>query len=187
MSSRSRNSVFAATAVHRLDSAKLFRIALDAAPPGSTLHAVADEGVPTRAIAGVIGRHLDVPVVSVPVEQAPGHFTWLAGFFGLDAPASSALTRQVIGWQPTHAGLLDDLDEGHYFLASAARPSAQARHALGSQTLGPPDAAVAVRLRPGGVSSRGRRRCGAARATPPGRHEIPWKRMPSHERTLMLI
>ena len=102
-------------AVHRLDSAHLFRLALENAPPGSTLHAVADEGVPIRAVAEVIGRHLDVPVVSIPPEQAAGHFTWLGGFIGLDAPASSALTRELLGWQPTQPGLLDDLDKGHYF------------------------------------------------------------------------
>ena len=65
--------------------------------------------------AEVIGRHLDVPVVSIPPEQAAGHFTWLGGFIGLDAPASSALTRELLGWQPTQPGLLDDLDKGHYF------------------------------------------------------------------------
>jgi nucleoside-diphosphate-sugar epimerase len=102
-------------AVHRLDSAHLFRLALENAPAGSTLHAVADEGVPIRAVAEVIGRHLDVPVVSIPPEQAAEHFTWLGGFIGLDAPASSALTRELLGWQPTQPGLLDDLDKGHYF------------------------------------------------------------------------
>jgi nucleoside-diphosphate-sugar epimerase len=102
-------------AVHRLDSAHLFRLALEKAPAGSTLHAVADEGVPIRAVAEVIGRHLEVPVVSIPPEEAAGHFTWLGGFIGLDAPASSALTRELLGWQPTQPGLLDDLDKGHYF------------------------------------------------------------------------
>src|ERR1022692_4859977 len=102
-------------AVHRLDSAHLFRLALENAPAGSTLHAVADEGVPIRDIAEVIGRHLDVPVVSIPAEQAAEHFTWLGGFIGLDAPASSALTRELLGWHPTQPGLIDDLDKGHYF------------------------------------------------------------------------
>ncbi len=102
-------------AVHRLDSAYLFRLAVEQAPAGSTLHAVADEGVPIRDVAEVIGRHLDVPVVSVPAEQAAGHFTWLGGFIGLDAPASSALTRDLMGWQPTQPGLIEDLDKGHYF------------------------------------------------------------------------
>ncbi len=107
-------------AVHRLDSGHLFRLALEKAPAGSTLHAVADEGVPIRAVAEVIGRHLDVPVVSIPPEQAAGHFTWLGGFIGLDAPASSTLTRELLGWQPAQPGLLDDLDKGHYFVTPAA-------------------------------------------------------------------
>ncbi len=107
-------------AVPRLDSAHLFRLALEQAPAGSTLHAVADEGVPIRDIAGVIGRHLDLPVVSISAEDAAGHFTWLADFLALDSPASSALTRELIGWQPTQPGLIDDLDQGHYFHNPAA-------------------------------------------------------------------
>ena len=102
-------------AVHRLDSAHLFRLALERAPAGSTLHAVADEGVPIRDIAEVIGRHLDVPLVSVAPEDAGEHFSWLGSFIGLDSPASSALTRELLGWQPTQPGLIDDLDKGHYF------------------------------------------------------------------------
>ena len=102
-------------AVHRLDSALLFRLAVEKAPAGSTLHAVADEGVPVRDIAEVIGRQLNVPVVSIAPEDAPGHFTWLAGFLGLDSPASSALTRELMGWQPVHPGLIEDLGKGHYF------------------------------------------------------------------------
>ncbi len=102
-------------AVHRFDAAGLFRLALDGAPAGSILHAVADEGVPVRDIATVIGRHLDVPVVSVAPEDAAAHFTWLADFLAWDSPASSALTRALLGWQPTHIGLIDDLDEEHYF------------------------------------------------------------------------
>jgi nucleoside-diphosphate-sugar epimerase len=102
-------------AVHRLDSAHLFRLALEQAPAGSTLHAVADEGVPIRAIAEVIGRHLDVPVVSISAEDAGAHFTWLAHFLAADSPASSTLTRELLGWHPTHPGLIDDLEKGHYF------------------------------------------------------------------------
>jgi nucleoside-diphosphate-sugar epimerase len=102
-------------AVHRLDSAHLFRLALEKAPAGSTLHAVADEGVPIRDIAEVIGRHLNLPVVSIAPEDAAGHFAWLAGFVAIDSPASSALTRDLLGWQPTHPGLIEDLDKGHYF------------------------------------------------------------------------
>ena len=102
-------------AVHRLDAAQLFRLALEQAPAGSTLHAVADEGVPIREIAEVIGRQLDVPARRSPPDDAGEHFGWLAGFIGLDSPASSELTREMIGWQPTQPGLIDDLDRGHYF------------------------------------------------------------------------
>jgi nucleoside-diphosphate-sugar epimerase len=104
-------------AVHRLDAAVLFRLAVAGAPAGSTLHAVADEGVPIRDVAGVIGRHLDLPVVSIPAEQAGAHFTWLGGFLGIDGPASSAQTRALLGWEPAQAGLIADLEEGHYFRA----------------------------------------------------------------------
>ena len=102
-------------AVHRADAARLFRLALEKAPAGSVLHANAEEGVPIRAIADVIGRHLDLPVASVTAENAAGHFGFLAGFLGLDGPVSSAATRELLGWQPTHPGLIDDLNEGHYF------------------------------------------------------------------------
>jgi nucleoside-diphosphate-sugar epimerase len=107
-------------AVHRLDSAHLFRLALEGAPAGSTLHAVADEGVPMRDIAEVIGRHLQVPVVSIAPEDAGQHFAWMAGFVALDSPASSALTRELLGWQPVQPGLIDDLDQGHYFRSPSA-------------------------------------------------------------------
>jgi nucleoside-diphosphate-sugar epimerase len=102
-------------AVHRLDSARLFALAVDSAPAGSTLHAVEDEGVPIRDVADVIGRHLDVPVASISPEDAGEHFTWLARFIGADSPASSALTRELLHWQPVQPGLIDDLDQGHYF------------------------------------------------------------------------
>jgi nucleoside-diphosphate-sugar epimerase len=102
-------------AVHRLDSAHLFCLALEQAPAGSTLHAVAEEGVAIRDIAEVIGRHLDVPTVSISPEDAGEHFTWLAGFLGLDSPVSSALTQELLGWQPVRPGLIADLDQGHYF------------------------------------------------------------------------
>jgi nucleoside-diphosphate-sugar epimerase len=107
-------------AVHRLDAAHLFRLALEKAPAGSVLHAVADEGVPIREIAEVIGRHLDVPVASIPPEQAGEQFGFLAGFVGIDAPASSELTRELLGWQPAHPGLIDDLDKGRYFDSPSA-------------------------------------------------------------------
>lgn len=102
-------------AVHRLDSARLFRLALEKAPGGSTLHGVAEEGVQIREIAEVIGRHLNLPVVAISPEEAGGHFAWLADLLALDSPASSALTRELLGWQPSQVGLIDDLDQGHYF------------------------------------------------------------------------
>jgi len=107
-------------AVHRQDAAHLFRLALEVAPAASVLHAVADEGVPVRAIAEVIGRHLSVPVVAIAPEDAGAHFGFLAGFLGLDSPASSALTRALLAWQPTRLGLITDLDQGHYFATPSA-------------------------------------------------------------------
>jgi nucleoside-diphosphate-sugar epimerase len=107
-------------AVHRLDSARLFRLAVEQAPAGSTLHAAAEEGVPIRDVAEVIGRRLSLPVISVAAEDAGEHFSWMGGFIGLDAPASSALTRELLGWQPTQVGLIEDLDQGHYFRAPVA-------------------------------------------------------------------
>jgi nucleoside-diphosphate-sugar epimerase len=107
-------------AVHRLDSAHLFKLAVEQAPAGSTLHAVAEEGVPVRDIAEVIGRHLSLPVASIEPEDAREHFTWLAEFLSADSPASSKLTRELLGWRPSQAGLLKDLDEGHYFRAASA-------------------------------------------------------------------
>ncbi len=106
-------------AVHRLDAARLFRLAVEKAPAGSVLHGVAEEGVPIRDIAEVIGRHLGLPVTSVAPEAAPDHFTWLSRFLGLDAPSSNTLTRELLGWQPTQPGLLEDLEEGHYFRTPA--------------------------------------------------------------------
>ena len=102
-------------AVHRLDSARLFRLALESAPAGSTLHAVADEGVPIRAIAEVIGRHLELPVLSISPDDAAGHFGFLGALLAMDCPASSEATREMLGWQPTHPALIADLDQGHYF------------------------------------------------------------------------
>jgi nucleoside-diphosphate-sugar epimerase len=102
--------------VHRLDAARLYRLALEKAPAGSVLHAIADEGVPTRDIAGIIGRHLNLPVVSVAPEEAGEDFGWIGAFFAIDAPASSALTQERLGWKPTHPGLVDDLEQGHYFV-----------------------------------------------------------------------
>jgi len=103
------------SAVHRLDAAHLFRLALESAPAGTRLNAIGDEGVPFRDIAGVIGKHLDVPVVSLSREEARAHFGLFALFASFDAPASSELTRKQFGWQPVQPGLIADLDEGHYF------------------------------------------------------------------------
>ena len=102
-------------AVHRLDSAHLYRLALENAPAGTRLHAVADEGVPVRDIATIIGRRLNVPVVSIPAKQAPEHFGWLGHFFALDVPASSTRTQQLLDWHPVQLGLLADLDHDYYF------------------------------------------------------------------------
>jgi nucleoside-diphosphate-sugar epimerase len=107
-------------AVHRLDATKLFQLALEKAPAGSTLHAASDAGVPIREVAEAIGRQLDLPVVAISPDQAGEHFGFLGGFLALDSPASSALTRELLGWQPTHPGLIDDLDQGHYFHKLAA-------------------------------------------------------------------
>jgi nucleoside-diphosphate-sugar epimerase len=107
-------------AVHTLDAARVYRLALESAPAGSRLHAVADAGVPFRDIAEVIGRHLNVPVASIAAEDAAEHFGFLGAFVALDNLTSSAHTRELLGWQPTHPGLIEDLEEGHYFDAVAA-------------------------------------------------------------------
>ncbi|HEV2376918.1 MAG TPA: SDR family oxidoreductase [Streptosporangiaceae bacterium] len=102
-------------AVHRFDAAHLVRLALEKAPAGSVMHGVAEEGVPIREVAEVLGRHLGVPVAAIPPEDAGEHFSWLGAFIALDCPASSAATRELLGWQPANPGLIDDLDKGHYF------------------------------------------------------------------------
>ena len=101
--------------VHRLDAARLYRLALEKGTAGTRYHGVADEGVPTRDIAEVIGRRLNLPVKSVSAEEAKTHFGWMAFFFAMNLAASSALTRERLGWQPTGPGLLADLDQEHYF------------------------------------------------------------------------
>jgi nucleoside-diphosphate-sugar epimerase len=108
-------------AVHRLDAARLFRRALEDAPAGTVLHGSAEDGVPVRDIADVIGRHLNLPVNSISREEAIDHFGWLGAFFALDVPASSTLTQRQLGWQPTRQGLLADLEQGHYFTDVPAR------------------------------------------------------------------
>jgi nucleoside-diphosphate-sugar epimerase len=101
-------------AVHRLDAGKLVQLAIDKAPPGTVLHAVAEEGIATRDIAGAIGNFLALPVAAVPADRAIEHFDWLGRFFGADAPASSELTRKLLGWDPKHPTLLEDIAAGHY-------------------------------------------------------------------------
>ncbi len=102
-------------AVHRLDAARLYRLALEKAPAGARLHGVADEGVPIRDIAGVIGRRLNVPVVAKPPEEAADHFGWLAHFLSCDNPTSSTWTQEQLGWRPTQPSLIPDLDRARYF------------------------------------------------------------------------
>lgn len=104
-------------AVHQLDAAQLYRLALEKGTPGARYHAVAEEGVTAREIAEAIGRGLKVPVVSVPAEKAAEHFGWLAPFAGLDLQASSAQTREKLGWNPTGPGLISDLENMQYFQA----------------------------------------------------------------------
>ncbi|MFF1571692.1 SDR family oxidoreductase [Leifsonia sp. NPDC058292] len=102
-------------AVHQRDAAKLVALALEKAPAGSRMHAVAEEGVAARDIAGAIGAGLGLPVVSVAPEKASEHFGWIGGFFSLDVPASSRITRELLGWTPTHPTLFEDLRAGSYF------------------------------------------------------------------------
>lgn len=104
-------------AVHRLDAARVYRHALERGVAGARYHAIAEEGVPFREIAGVIGRHLDVPVVGRTEEEAAGHFGWLARFAGMDVPTSSAQTRALLGWAPEQAELFADMEGGRYFEA----------------------------------------------------------------------
>ena len=102
-------------AVHRSDAARLTRLAVEAAPAGSVLHAVGDEGVPFREIAEAMGRHLGVPAASVAPADAPEHFAPLGHFVSLDSPATAAITRELLGWEPTGPTLLEDLEQDHYY------------------------------------------------------------------------
>lgn len=103
------------TAVHRLDAARLFRLALESAPAGSMLDGVGDEGIPFIDIAKVIGRHLSLSVVSISREEAEAHFGFLGALAGLDIPRSSAQTQELLKWKPVHPTLISDLEQGHYF------------------------------------------------------------------------
>jgi nucleoside-diphosphate-sugar epimerase len=102
-------------AVHRSDAARLARLAVESAPAGSVLHAVAEEGVPFREIAEAMGRHLDLPVTSVAPQDAPEHFGFLAHFVALDSPVTATITRELLGWEPTGPSLLEDLEQDHYY------------------------------------------------------------------------
>ena len=102
-------------AAHRLDTAHLYRLALEKNDSGTRYHAVAEEGVRVRDIAEAIGRGLNVPVVSIGPEEAAGHFGWLGEFVGWDIPASSAQTREKLGWDPTGPNLISDLENMRYF------------------------------------------------------------------------
>ena len=99
-------------AVHVKDAAVLYRLAVEQAPAGSVLNAVGDEGVPVRDIAETIGRHLHLPARSLPVEEYEGIFVFL---LTRDQPASSAISQDLLGWKPTHPGLIEDIEQGHYF------------------------------------------------------------------------
>ncbi len=102
-------------AVHRSDAARLARLAVESAPAGSVLHAVADEGVPFREIAQAIGRHLGLPTTSVPPADAVEHFAHLGHFVAMDSPATAAVTRELLAWEPAGPSLLEDLGQGHYY------------------------------------------------------------------------
>jgi nucleoside-diphosphate-sugar epimerase len=102
-------------AVHRSDAARLARLAVEAAPAGTVLHAVGEEGVTFHANAEAIGRGLGVPTSSIAPEEAVGHFGHLGLFAGMDFPASSAITQELLGWKATGPTLIEDLDDGHYF------------------------------------------------------------------------
>jgi nucleoside-diphosphate-sugar epimerase len=119
-------------AVHVLDAARLYRLAVDKLEKdkletGARYHAVAEEGVPMRDVAEVIGRGLKVPVISISPEEAPAHFGWLAAFAGRDLPASSALTQERLAWRPTGPGLIDDLEQMRYFETETVGASAARR------------------------------------------------------------
>ena len=106
-------------AVHTLDAARLYRLAVESAPAGSRLHAVDDEGVPFTEIAAAIGRGLDVPVRSISPDEATAYFGFLARLVQLDNPSTSTITRSLLDWVPQGPGLIADLDRGHYFQAPA--------------------------------------------------------------------
>jgi nucleoside-diphosphate-sugar epimerase len=114
-------------AVHRLDVAQLYRLVLESGSAEARYHGSAEEGVAFRDIAGVIGRHLNLPVVAKSRDEAADHFGWFANFAAMDTPASSAWTQQQLGWQPTRPGLISDLDHIRYFGGTIQTTGALAR------------------------------------------------------------
>jgi len=101
-------------AVHRSDAARLVALGLQKAPAGARLHAVAEQGVPTRQIAEAIGRALDLPVAPIAAEDVQEHFGWIGNFFAMDLQSTSTATRELLGWTPTGPTLVADLDAGAY-------------------------------------------------------------------------
>jgi nucleoside-diphosphate-sugar epimerase len=106
--------------VHRFDAAAVYRLAFEESAAGVRHHAVAEAGIPFREIASVIGRRLNLPVMSKTLEQAYEHFGWFAQFAAGDLPASSERTRERLGWQPKQPGLLADIAQPYYFAAGVA-------------------------------------------------------------------
>jgi len=104
-------------AIHRSDAARIIRLGLAKAPAGTLLHAVSEEGVPTRVIAEAIGRGLGLPAASISPQDAPDHFGWIGHFFAMDIPAASERTQELLGWTPSGPTLLEDLEAGSYFRA----------------------------------------------------------------------
>ncbi len=102
-------------AVHNVDAARLYRLAVESAPAGSRLHGAAEEGIPFRDIAEAIGKQLEVPAVSVSVEEASEQLGFIGWVASLDNPTSSAITQRLLGWTPEQPTLLEDLNDGHYF------------------------------------------------------------------------
>lgn len=105
------------TAVHKLDAARLYRLTLENKTPGARFHGTAEEGVVFKDIAAVIGRRLNLPVVSLSKEEAAEHFGWFNHFAGVDSPASSKQTQERLGWSPVNPTLLADMEQGSYFKA----------------------------------------------------------------------
>jgi hypothetical protein len=140
-------------AVHRLDAARLYRLALEKAAPGSILHAVAEESILFRDIAQAIGKGLQIPVVAKTPEEAAHHFGWFASLSAIDVPASSKLTQERLGWHPVHPSLLADLEKGTYFVNSnvnqeskSAEPRSVGAVSAGSDQSSTPPAAPAQQL-----------------------------------------